>query len=234
MTGIVITASGCAPLLIDTCGGCELATRLKVSGFDWSDLRAVIVTHRHMDHAGGVQALFLARIPLDIHALRDTHDGIAAVTAGSFPEWELHPDIARHEIDAGVARSIAGFEVEFFRAEHRVPTVAVRVSHGGKSFAFSADTVACDQIVACARNADLFLCDTLCAELDGEDCIDRTRTTMHSTAKDAATMATRAGAGALVCTHIARFGDPVNVLFEAEAHFRGTVVVARDNDHYRI
>jgi len=82
--------------------------------------------------------------------------GIAAVTQGSFPEWDLHPDIERHEVHRGVALDIAGFWVEFFRAEHRVPTVAVRVSQGSRTFAFSADTTACDQIIACARNADLF------------------------------------------------------------------------------
>ena len=108
-------------------------------------------------------------MPLDIYALLDTHEGIAAVTQGSFPEWELHPDIARHEIAPGVARDIAGFRVEFFRAEHRVPTVAVRVSAGGRTFAFTADTLPCDEVIACAKNADLFLCDALCAELDGEE-----------------------------------------------------------------
>ena len=98
MTGVIVTAPDCAPLLIDTCGGLELARQLELVGFDRADLRAVIVTHRHLDHAGGIQDLLLARMPLEIYALPDTHEGIAAVTQGSFPEWELHPDIARHEI----------------------------------------------------------------------------------------------------------------------------------------
>ena len=53
--------------------------------------------------------------------------------------------------------------------EHRVPTVAVRVSAGDKTFAFSADTLPCDDVIACAKNTDLFLCDALCADLDGEE-----------------------------------------------------------------
>jgi ribonuclease BN (tRNA processing enzyme) len=234
MTGMIITAPHCAPLLIDTCGGLELARQLNLVGFNRAEIRAVVVTHRHLDHAGGIQDLFLARIPLDIYALQDTHEGIAEVTKGSFPEWELHPDIARHEIWPGVAREIAGFQVKFFTATHRVPTVAVRVSVGGKTFAFSADTMACDEIVACANNADLFLCDTLCADLDGEAATVSAWSAMHATARDAAAMATLAGAGALACTHIARFANPNNILAEATANFSGTATVANDGDRYCI
>jgi ribonuclease BN (tRNA processing enzyme) len=234
MTGMVIKAPGCAPLLIDTCGGLELARQLEFVGFERTEIRAVIVTHRHLDHAGGIQDLLLARMPLDIYALSDTHEGIAAVTHGCFPEWELHPDVARHEIHPGRACDIAGFRVEFFGAEHRVPTVAVRVSAGGRTFAFSADTIACDTIVACAKNADLFLCDALCADLDGEAAAACAWSAMHATAREAAAMATRAGAGALACTHIARFANPANILAEAMAHFSGAVMVTRDGDRYRI
>lgn len=234
MTGMIVTAPGCAPLLIDTCGGLELARQLELVSFDRTQIRAVIVTHRHLDHAGGIQDLFLARMPLDIYSLLDTHEGIAEVTHGSFPEWELHPDIIRHEIWPGVARDIAGFRVEFFRAEHRVPTVAVRVSQGGRTFAFSADTLACEEVVACARNSDLFLCDTFCAELDGDEIAKRARTTMHLTAREAAAMARVAGAGALACTHIARFANPGNIVEEAKTHFAEVVTVAEDGDRYCI
>src|SRR5215831_4894288 len=110
MTGIIVTAPACMPLLIDTCGGFELSRQLKLIGFEHANIRSVLVTHRHLDHSGGIQDLFLARIPLEIYALKDTHDGIAAVTAGSFPEWRLHADIARYEIHPGSSCEIAGFK----------------------------------------------------------------------------------------------------------------------------
>lgn len=227
-TGMLVTAPGCEPLLIDTCGGFELARQLAAVGATLADVRNVVVTHRHLDHAGGMQALLLARLPLQVYAGRDTHEGIAGVTAGCFPEWERHADARDHEVDAGEKRDIGGFEVAFFRAEHRVPTLAVRVTHAGRTFAFSADTIPCAAVVACARNADLFLCDAICADADGEVAANRARELMHPTAREAAEMATGAGAARLVCTHIGRFGNAARIEAEARASFAGTVLVATD------
>jgi len=227
-TGMVVTAPGCAPLLIDTCGGFEVARQLYAFGLKLTDLRDVIVTHRHLDHAGGMPVLYLANLPLDIYATRDTHEGIAAVKAGCFPEWERRGDVADHEIAPGDRREIAGYEVEFFRMEHRVETVAVRVTYGGKTLAFSADSLPCEQLVACARNADLFICDAICADSDGENWAQRARTLMHPTAREAAELATRAGAGALALVHIGRFGKPDKILAEASAGFAGAVSVPDD------
>lgn len=227
-TGMVVTAPGCAPLLIDTCGGFELARQLHATGFKLADLRAVIVTHRHLDHAGGMPALYLANQPLDIYATADTHDGIAEVKEGSFPEWERHREVRDHFVVPGERRDIAGFAVEFFRMEHRVETVAVRVGHGDRTLAFSADSLPCDRLVACARGADLFICDAICATTDGESWVQRARHLMHPTAREAAELATQAGAGALALVHIGRFGSPANILAEARAHFAGPVAVPDD------
>ena len=78
-TGMLVTADGCAPLLIDTCGGFELVRGLNSAGFPLAQIRNVIVTHRHFDHSGGILALFLANMPLDVHALDDTYTGICRV-----------------------------------------------------------------------------------------------------------------------------------------------------------
>lgn len=233
-TGLLVTAPGCEPLLVDTCGGFELARQLGAVGVPVSDIKNVVVTHRHLDHAGGMQALLLARIPLDVYANADTHDGVAAVTAGCFPAWEQHAEVRRHDAQAGTEREIGGFRVSFFAAQHRVPTLAVRIEHRGKVFAFSADTVPCDAIIACARNADLFVCDAICAQADGEVAAKRARDLMHPTAHEAAVMAERAGAARLACTHIGRFGNADRILAEAQAAFSGSVIVPRDGDRLSI
>lgn len=227
-TGLVVTAEGCAPLLIDTCGGLDLAPRLAAAGVALADLRHVIVTHRHLDHAGGMMALYLANMPLDIHALADTHAGIAAVKAGCFPEWELNAGVAHHEIAGDGARDIGGFEVEYFPVDHRVPTLAVRVSAAGRTLAFGADCLPCEGLVRAARNADLFICDAICADADGPAAAERAQDLKHTTARQAAEAARAAGAARLACVHIGRFGTPANIQREAAAAFGGEAGIPDD------
>ena len=234
MTGMVVTAPGCQPLMIDTCGGFELIRQMHKAGLARDAVRNVVVTHKHLDHAGGMQALLLARIPLDIYANADTHAGIKAVTQGCFPEWKQHTEVARHEIGAGAPREIGGLKVEFFDVKHRVPTLAVRVSQGGKTFAFSADGTPCDGMIACAEHADLFLCDAICADADGPAAIERAKANVHPTAREAALMAKRAGAGRLACTHIGRFGTADKILVEATHHFGGPTTIAEDGAAYDV
>lgn len=227
-TGLLVTAPGCAPLLLDTCGGFELARQLVATGNALADLRNVVVTHRHLDHTGGIPALFLANLPLDIYGSDDVQEGIDQLLAATYPEWSPNQGITRPIIAPGGRREIGGFAVEFFAVEHRVPTVAVRVSHGGKTLAFSADSVPCDNLVACARGADLFICDAICAALDGERWASHARRLMHPIAREAAEMAAEAGVGALALTHVGRFADPINIRAEASALFGGPLSVPDD------
>jgi ribonuclease BN (tRNA processing enzyme) len=233
-TGLVVLADGCAPLLIDTCGGFELAQRLAAVGVQLAELRHVIVTHRHLDHAGGMMALYLANMALDIYALDDTHAGIASVKAGCFPEWELHAGVVRHEVKGGESRDVGGFKVDFFPVQHRVPTVAVRITAAQRTLTFSADSLPCGSLVQAAQGADLFICDTICAERDGEAARIRAGHLMHPTAKQAAETAMAAGAARLACVHIGRFGTPAYIQEEAAATFRGEIRIPDDGDRWEI
>ncbi len=233
-TGILVTAPGCEPLLLDTCGGFELARQVVATGLPLADLRNVVVTHRHLDHSGGIPALLLANLPLTIYGSADVQTGLDELIAATYPEWPPVAGRLRAEIVAGEQREIGGFQVEFFAVEHRVPTLAVRVMHAGKTLAFSADSVPCDALVQCARGADLFICDAICANRDGEQWAAHARRLMHPVAEEAATMATTAGVGALALAHIGRFADPANILVEATAGFAGPVTVPDDLTHYTL
>lgn len=231
--GMMVTADGCAPLLVDTCGGFELARQLAHAGFKLSDVTNVVVTHRHLDHAGGAQALILAGRPIVVHALRDTLDGIEQVKAGCFPEWGAdNPQWGKQrfekEVRPGETHDIGGFAVQFFEVIHRVPTVAVRVMAGGRVLAFSADSRPCEALLAAARDADLFLCDALYAERQGEKWGEQARRLMHPTAKEAGNMAREAGAKALACIHISANANADLVLAEAAEHFGGLTSIPGD------
>ena len=113
-------------------------------------------------------------------------------------------------------------------------TVALRVAHGGRTLAFSADSVPCDALVACARDADLFVCDALCAALDGAEHARRARELMHPIAREAGEMAVRAGAGALALVHLARYANPANLLAEASEVYTGPLTVPDDGQRYAV
>lgn len=232
--GMLVTAPGCEPLLLDTCGGFELARQVVAAGMPLADLRNVIVTHRHLDHSGGVPALLLANLPLAFYGSDDVQVGLDGLLAATYPEWPPQDGITRPVVAAGERREIGGFIVEFFAVEHRVPTLAVRVSHGGKTLAFSADSVPCDALIASARDADLFICDAICAARDGERWATHARRLMHPVAHEAATMATAAGAGALALVHIGRFADPANIHTEVAEGFAGPVSVPDDLARYSL
>lgn len=227
-TGLLVTAPGCAPLLIDTCGGFELPRQLARVGHPLEEVRNVIVTHKHLDHMGGMPALFIAAAPLVIYAAEETHAAIRALMRACFPEWPINAAVRRIAVAAGKQQAIGGFAVTFFTVAHRVPTVAVRVEAGGKALAFSADGLPGEGMIACARDADLFLCDALCAATDGETWAARARSLMHPNAREAAAMAAAANAKALALTHLARYATPAAMLAEARAVFPGPVTVPDD------
>jgi ribonuclease BN (tRNA processing enzyme) len=220
--GMLVSAPGCQPLLLDTCGGMELARALHAAGFKIPDITNVVVTHRHLDHAGGMQALILAGQPVTVHGLGDTIDGIETVKSGCFPEWGTHnPKLAHQrdplyqEIASGEVKEIGGFRVEFFAVEHRVPTVAVRITHDQKTLTYSADSLPCKALVDAARNADLFVCDALLAERANANNVAQAGRLMHPTAHQAGTMAREAGVKRLACVHTAGRANVDIVLQEA-------------------
>ncbi|UCH24348.1 MAG: ribonuclease Z [Trueperaceae bacterium] len=235
--GLLVNAPGCTPLLIDTCGGFEIIDRLRGAGAFDKTLKNVIVTHRHGDHIGGAMALLIGLRSLTFFGLADTLGAVQGLMAGCFPELsgvlELHSDFV--PVRAGDRREIGGFSVSFFEVSHRVPTVAVRVSHGGKTLAYSADSLPCDGLIECARGVDLFICDALCTRQDtNPEGGLRAHDLKHPTAFDAAQMAATAGAKALALVHLARFTNPVSVLAEAKTVYQGPLSVPADGSCYSL
>lgn len=231
-TGLVVRDDNHPPLVIDTCGGFEFYRQLLATGIAIKDLRDIILTHRHGDHIGGMMPLFIAEQPLTIYAQPETREAVDGLMAACYPEWPIHPEVEWVSIGPGDKREIAGYHVEFFAMNHRVPTVAVRVESGGKVLAFSADGRPCQPMIDCARNADLFLCDACYAESDGLQ--QRAERLMHPTGREAAQMAQEAGAKALLLLHFSSRTRPEHVRAEAAEIYRGRLTVAQDGQTYDV
>jgi ribonuclease BN (tRNA processing enzyme) len=98
----------------------------------------------------------------------------------------------------------------------------VRVEHGGKVLAYSADTAPCDALIRLAQDADLFLCEA--SYVDGED----NPPDLHLTGRDAGEAATKANVSRLVLTHVVEaWGSPRKAYESAASVFGGPVEIAR-------
>jgi len=235
--GLLLEAAGCAPLLLDTCGGFELSGALAKAGYRdgrLAELGNVVLTHRHGDHIGGVMALFLALERAQLYGPEDALGAAESLLRTTYPHFSMvrgHGTTAT-SVRAGTTYPIGGFDLTFFEVVHRVPTYAVRVRVENKVLAFSADSLPCNALVACAQDADLFICDALCAAADFDN--EQVHALMHPVATEAAALAERAGAKALALTHLARYATPETMLEEARSRFNGPVTVPNDGDTFEL
>jgi ribonuclease BN (tRNA processing enzyme) len=196
----------------------------------------VVVTHRHGDHIGGLMALFIAAPEVRVHGPPDALEAARTLFEVTYPHLAealaLRPTF--HPLADGERRALAGLEIVGIAVEHRVPTLALRVGGDGRVLAYSADSLPCAGLAACARDADLFVCDALCAESDGAEAAERAHRLMHPTARQAAVLAREAGARRLALVHLARFASPERVAAEARAAFGAAVDVPDDGARYRL
>lgn len=114
-----------------------------------------------------------------------------------------------------------GEPVELEDGSEVLPEQVLGEPRRGSTVAYCVDTRPCDGAVELARDADLFICDaTFTEELTIE-----ARRRGHSTARQAAEMARRAGARRLLLIHVsARYHDPRALLQEAVEVFPHTEV----------
>jgi ribonuclease BN (tRNA processing enzyme) len=191
------------------------------------DIDAVILSHMHGDHYLDLVTYTYARryhpdgSPgcLPVHGPSDVREHIAAAFGKPVDDlldavYEFHPMSKPGRLEIGP------FVIDTARVNHPVETYAMRISAGGRTLAYSADSGLCDDLVKIAREADVFLCEA--SYLDGED----NPLDIHLTGKQAAEHAIRADVGRLLLTHLVPWGDAERTLGEATAIYDGDVQVA--------
>jgi ribonuclease BN (tRNA processing enzyme) len=156
-------------LLID-CGASALPA-LKARAVDLNAIDAVVLSHLHGDHFGGLpflllDAQFLTRRdrPLLIAGPPGTRARLDAALEVFFPKstgskWKFEWSV--QEIDVGVPSDVLGHAIVTAEVIHQsgAPSTALRLSDGKKVFAYSGDTEWTDALLAVAREADLFICE---------------------------------------------------------------------------
>lgn len=158
-----------ATLLVDC--GASAPPALKGLQLDPNRIDAIILSHLHGDHFGGIPFLlldgqFLSRRekPLLIAGPPGTRERVDAALEVFFPKstgskWRF-PWLVQ-EIAVGVEADILGHSLVTAEMIHKsgAPSTALRLSDGEKVFAYSGDTEWTEALLPVARNADLFICE---------------------------------------------------------------------------
>ncbi len=192
---------------------------------DPMEIDAVFLSHRHPDHCSDIFALYHSvaygpgregRIPVICP------EGLAEALA-DFLQHPAAMDTTFEFItsDDGDSIRLGSMDVSTARTNHPPPTLAPRVSAGGRSFTYTADTGPSDAVAAHAAGSDLLLAEATMTGRRGPGSYPH-----HMTGAEAGSMAAAAGVGRLVLTHIPAHEDPDRILAEAESEFDGMVALA--------
>ena len=151
--------------------GASALPALKIRALDHNRLDAIVLSHLHGDHFGGLpflllDAQFLSRRdrPLTIAGPPGTRARLDALMEAFFPkstgsQWKF--DWSVQEIAPGAPDTVLGHEIVTAEVVHQsgAPSTALRLSDGDKIFAYSGDTEWTDALLPIAGAADLFICE---------------------------------------------------------------------------
>jgi ribonuclease BN (tRNA processing enzyme) len=217
-------ASGGHTYLIDC--GASTAVALKAQRVDPNTIDAVILSHLHGDHFGGIPFLmldgqFLSRRerPLLFAGPPGATERIHALMEAFFPKstgtkWRFPFSVM--EIPLGEPTKVLGLQVVTAEVVHfsGTPSTALRVTDGKRTLAYSGDTEWTDALLPVASGADLFIIE--CYEYDRELTGHLNWVTIKSRLKDFA-------AGRIMLTHM----NP-NMLARIDEARQSGVLIARD------
>lgn len=198
------------------------------------DLDAIVISHLHADHCIDLVGYAYARCyhptqhppALPVYGPPGTSDRIASAIDSHRPDW-LDRVYDWRELAAGET-SVGPFSITARLMAHPIECYGLRVSAGGRTLAYSADTGPCGALVDTARDADVFLCEASFVETQENPA------GVHLTGLQAAEAATEAGASTLLLTHLVSWHDEAQVLAEAKDAFAGDLRLARGGLTYPI
>ena len=190
--------------------GFGVLTNLRRAGIPLDMIERIFISHTHSDHIGDFTGLVWAmglegrRRRLEVISSKETADSLKRVMElQSTPSQILKFGIEYLDPNDVGVRSCSTIHVPDNRA--------YRLDLDGKSIVYTGDTVPCLEVVKLARGCELLIHDsTYLARTENLG-----RTTLHSSARQAAIEARDAGARAVALTHI--FPGPSEHDYETEA-----------------
>lgn len=166
---------------------------------------AVVVSHLHGDHFGGIPFLFLEYLfenprtrPLTIVGPPTVLERSFALYAALYRElqcFEMPFEIRVVEMSPGSRATVAGFELEAFRVLHNAEpfSLGYRIASPEGTMLFSGDSAWTEEFVERSKDVDLFLC---------ECCMMEPNVPMHTSYADLLANRDRLGCRRLLLTHL--------------------------------
>ncbi|HEY7713181.1 MAG TPA: MBL fold metallo-hydrolase [Candidatus Binatia bacterium] len=157
-------------LLLLDCGPTTLLA-MKRAGFDPRRLDAILLSHLHGDHFGGIPFFIIEYLyvrprkdPLTIAGPPGTEGRVRQLYAamyGSGKSPAEFPPLVFMVLEPEQLQSVAGTEVYSFRVPHQSDDVSLglKVTYQGRQILFSGDSAWTDSFIEHARGVDLFLCE---------------------------------------------------------------------------
>lgn len=154
-------------LMID-CGATTLLA-MKRKGISLDTIDAILISHLHGDHFGGLPFLFLNAVfidkrkkPLLIMGPRGVRQRFETLLETSYPGALSNKrdfDMPMQELEAGVETNYSALRILPIEMRHDsgAPSLGFRIHAGGRTLAFSGDTGWCDSVMALGREADLYV-----------------------------------------------------------------------------
>lgn len=187
------------------------------------DIDAVILSHYHHDHVADIGVLQFAWL---VQSYLQKQDEILPIYGHA--EDKQGFESLTHEYTEGMAYDpskelkIGPFTISFLKTVHPVPCYGFRITGGGKTIVYTADTAFQEEWIPFAKDADFLITDcNFYADQDGKQA-------GHMNSTDAAKIANDANVKTLLLSHLPQYGDHEKLIEEANTIFSGNVELAKE------
>ncbi|CAM4060666.1 MBL fold metallo-hydrolase [Lederbergia lenta] len=186
------------------------------------ELKAVVLSHYHPDHVADIGVLqhalligkYINSTNFNLPIYGHQQDGLAF---DALTYKNITTGIAYEQ---GKNLHIGPYTIEFLKTKHSVACFAMRISAGGKTLVYTADSAYFEELTDFAKDANILLCESnfykgMDAAVAG-----------HMTSEEAGILASKANVDKLILTHLPHFGDLKQLVIEAKENFTGNVSLA--------